>query len=83
LAALTGICKSLVGLEDEAGRDGARPVLDHAFISAHTHGFDQFAAWLRRQEWPELERRSGLSRASMEATAAVYARSKATMGIYG
>jgi molybdopterin-dependent oxidoreductase alpha subunit len=83
LAALTGICKSLIGLDGVASGNGGAPVLDHAFISAHTHGFDQFIIWLRRQEWPELERRAGLSRASMEATAAVYARSKATMGIYG
>jgi molybdopterin-dependent oxidoreductase alpha subunit len=83
LAALTGICKSLIGLDGAASGNGGAPVLDHAFISAHTHGFDQFIIWLRRQEWPELERRAGLSRASMEATAAVYARSKATMGIYG
>jgi molybdopterin-dependent oxidoreductase alpha subunit len=83
LAALTGICKSLVELDDAASGNGEAPVLDHLFISAHTAGFDQFIAWLRRQEWPELELRAGLARASMEATAAVYARSKATMGIYG
>jgi molybdopterin-dependent oxidoreductase alpha subunit len=77
LAALTGICKCLVEL------DAAAPVLDHTFISEHTHGFDTFIAWLDLQEWPELERRSGLSRTAMEATAAVYSRSRATMGIYG
>ena len=83
MAALTGICKSLVELDDAASGNGEAPILDHSFISAHTSGFDQFIAWLRQQEWPELERRAGLPRASMEATAAVYARSTATMGIYG
>jgi anaerobic selenocysteine-containing dehydrogenase len=83
LAALTGICKSLVELDDAASGNGEAPVLDRSFISAHTSGFDQFIVWLRQQEWPELERRAGLPRASMEATAAVYARSQAAMGIYG
>jgi molybdopterin-dependent oxidoreductase alpha subunit len=77
LGALTGICKCLVEL------DGTTPVLDHAFIGEHTHGFDSFVAWLRRQEWPELERRAGLSRTAMEATAVVYAKSRGAMGIYG
>ena len=83
LAALTGVCKNLVELNDAASGNGETPILDHSFISAHTSGFDEFIAWLRQQEWPELERRAGLPRASMEATAAVYARSTATMGIYG
>jgi molybdopterin-dependent oxidoreductase alpha subunit len=83
LAALTGICKSLVEMDDAARAEGGTPTLDHAFIAEHTHGLDAFVAWLRQQEWPELERRAALSRAAMEATAAVYANAHATMGIYG
>src|SRR6202012_1103960 len=82
LAALTGVCKCLAGM-DYAARDGGTAVLDHTFIAAHTHGFDTFVDWLRRQEWPDLERRAGLSRAAMEATAVIYSKSRATMGIYG
>ncbi|WP_298963275.1 FdhF/YdeP family oxidoreductase [uncultured Methylobacterium sp.] len=83
LAALTAICKAVVEIDDAAARDGGAPVLDRAFIAAHTHGFDEFLAWLRRQDWAELERRAGLPRQAMEATAAVYARATATIGIYG
>ena len=83
LAALTGICKSVLALDDAARAAGAAPVLDDRFIAEHTHGFDAFLAWLRRQEWPELERRAGLPQAAMEATAAVYAGAKAVIGIYG
>jgi molybdopterin-dependent oxidoreductase alpha subunit len=83
LAALTAVCKSLVEMDDAARSEGGVAVLDHAFIAQHTHGFDAFAAWLRQQDWSELERRAGLPRAAMEATAAVYGRSGACMGIYG
>jgi molybdopterin-dependent oxidoreductase alpha subunit len=79
LAALTGICKALVAMDDAAGGS----VLDHAFIAQHTHGFETFIAWLRVQDWDELERRSGLRRAAMEATATTYAGAKAAIGVYG
>jgi molybdopterin-dependent oxidoreductase alpha subunit len=78
LAALAGICKAVLALDD-----AAPGVIDHAFIAEHTHGFDAFIAWLRRQEWDALERRSGLDRAAMEATAATYARASACIAIYG
>jgi molybdopterin-dependent oxidoreductase alpha subunit len=83
LAALTGICKAVLAMHDEAVAAGGEPVLDMAFIAEHTHGFDGFAEWARRQEWDELERRSGLHRADMEATALVYGRSRAAIAIYG
>jgi molybdopterin-dependent oxidoreductase alpha subunit len=82
LAALTGICKAVLDMHEQAGgTDGA--VLDEGFIQEHTHGFDAFAAWLRSQEWDEIERRSGLRRAELEATAHVYGRSRAVIGVYG
>jgi molybdopterin-dependent oxidoreductase alpha subunit len=83
LAALAGVCKSLVEMDDARRGDGGGPVLDHAFISEHTHGFGDFVVWLRRQDWDELERRSGLARAAMEATATVYADAESAIGIYG
>jgi molybdopterin-dependent oxidoreductase alpha subunit len=83
LAALTGICKALLQMEEEARQHGRAPVFDHAFIAEHTHGFDDFIAWLPTQEWAELERCSGLKRAAMEATAHTYASAKAAMAIYG
>ena len=35
------------------------------------------------QDWAAIEARSGLTRAAIEAAAAVYARSRATIGVYG
>ena len=83
LAALTGICKAVVALHDEALAAGGAAVLDEAFIKDHTHGFETFVAWLRAQDWDVLERRSGLHRADMESTAMVYSRSRTVIGVYG
>ncbi len=83
LAALTGICKAMLDLDDQARRQSNQPVLDYEFIAGHTHGFEAFADWLRAQEWDQLERRSSLHRAALEATAHTYAHAKAVMAIYG
>jgi molybdopterin-dependent oxidoreductase alpha subunit len=83
LAAIAGMCKALLDADDAARRGNHKPVLDHEFIAEHTHGFDAFAAAVRGYDWHDLERRSGLTRAAMEAAAAVYARCNAVLGIYG
>ena len=83
LAALTGICKSVLELHDQSKATGGPGVLDEAFIQENTHGFDEFEAWLRVQDWNQIELRSGLPRASLESTATVYAHARATIGIYG
>ena len=74
-AAILGIAKALFAL------DGA--ALDQAFINEHTHGFEPFRAHVHRIAWADIEQRSGLSRNAIEAAAAVYARSHATIFVYG
>lgn len=83
LAAITGICKSVLEMHDAATASGGAPVLDEAFIRDHGHGFEELATWLRAQDWDELERRSGLHRADMEATAKMYSQSNAVIAVYG
>ena len=83
IAALLGVCKALIEADDQAKRQGGRPVLDRAFIKQHTHGFDRFAAAVRGYDWPELEKRSGLTRGALEAAATVYAHAEKVIGIYG
>ena len=83
VAALAGVCKHVLELHDAAVAAGQPPVLDLDFIAQHTHGFDDFAAFVRAQEWEALQLKSGLTRGAMEAAATVYARSKAVIGIYG
>jgi molybdopterin-dependent oxidoreductase alpha subunit len=83
LAAIAGICKALVEMDEEDRAEGGAGVLDHAFIAEHTTGLDAFIGWLHAQDWAGLERRSGLSRAALEGTAATYAHAKAAIAVYG
>jgi molybdopterin-dependent oxidoreductase alpha subunit len=78
VAALKGIMKAVLALEASAGN-----VLDQDFIATHTNGFAALAADLAAVSWPEIERVSGLSRADLEAVAAAYAKSNATILAYG
>ncbi|MFC7734473.1 FdhF/YdeP family oxidoreductase [Roseomonas sp. GCM10028921] len=83
IAAIAGMCKALVEADDKAIAAGRAPILDHAFIQQHTHGFDSFAAWCRAQDWAELERWSGLTRQAMMDAASVYGAARSAIGIYG
>ena len=80
-AALKGVMKALVALDDAAGPDGA--VLDRGFIAAHTNGFDAFAADLRDTAWAAIEEASGMSHNALASVAAAYAKSNATIVSYG
>ncbi|WP_082702369.1 FdhF/YdeP family oxidoreductase [Pseudacidovorax intermedius] len=78
LAALTGVCKAMLATA-AAGGEG----LDRGFIATHTHGFDDFADWVSRQSWDEIECESGLARSQLERVAGVIAGAKAVIGVYG
>src|SRR5690606_16799330 len=83
IAAVTGICKALLAMDDAAQQNGQARVLDLDFIAQHTQGFEAFAQWVRNHRWPVLERRSGLSRTAMEAAATAYARCQRVIVAYG
>ena len=83
LAALVGICKAVLALDDAAVAQRAARVLDVAFIAEHTHGFDALADYLRAKPWPVLELHSGLNRSAIEAAAAVYCRSERVVAMWG
>ena len=83
LAALAGLCKAVLALDDAACAAGGARVLDTPFIAEHTHGFEAFAAFLRARDWTVLERHSGLTRSAMEAAAAVYSRSERVVAMWG
>src|SRR3954453_23444775 len=82
-AAIMGIAKVLLDLDEKASRNGGQPVLDHEFIREHTHGFEEFAEAARNCSWQKSESRSGLTRGALEAAATVYAHAKSVMFIYG
>ena len=82
-AALKGIAKALVALDEAAKTSGGEPALDHAFIAGHTSGLDDYIADLATTEWAEIERSSGLSRSDLEEVALAYSKSKSTICCYG
>jgi molybdopterin-dependent oxidoreductase alpha subunit len=83
IAAMMGIAKAVLALDDEARRTGAERVLDEGFIAEHTHGFEAFEARVRETEWAEIEETSGLPRAALESAARTYARARSVIAIYG
>ncbi|MBR0645410.1 FdhF/YdeP family oxidoreductase [Plastoroseomonas hellenica] len=83
MAAMVGICRLLLDWDEEARQRGEAPLLDWAFIRAHTHGFEAFADAVRRHDWAAIERRSGLTRGALEGVARHYAAARNTLGIYG
>src|SRR3984885_2119221 len=65
LALFAGVNKALVERDESAAADDA--VLDHAFIAAHTAGFDAAQAAWRALDWASVEELSGLSREQIKA----------------
>ncbi|XLY87723.1 FdhF/YdeP family oxidoreductase [Ectopseudomonas mendocina] len=82
-AAIVGICKALLTMDDVARENGQDRVLDIAFIEQHTQGFETFERTIRGYAWEMLERRSGLTRGAMEGAARVYAGCQRVIAIYG
>ncbi|HEX4159503.1 MAG TPA: FdhF/YdeP family oxidoreductase [Rhizomicrobium sp.] len=82
-AAIVGMCKVIIDADDAAKAAGQLRLIDVDFIGQHTSGFEEFAAFCRRQQWDGLERVSGLSRAAITDAANVYMASKAVIANYG
>ncbi|RFC64328.1 formate dehydrogenase [Fulvimarina endophytica] len=83
IAAMTGIAKGVLALDDAAKETGGKRVLDTAFIEEHCHGWDRFEAFVRDADWAEIERCSTLTRADLEHVARVYSRASRVIGNYG
>ncbi|QRY35552.1 FdhF/YdeP family oxidoreductase (plasmid) [Variovorax sp. PDNC026] len=82
-AALKGVMKAVLALDDDDLAAGGAGLLDRDFIAAHTQGFDALADDLRATEWADVERASGLTRASLEHVARLYCKAKATIIAFG
>ena len=63
-------------LEAEARSGG---VLDHAFIAAHTSGFDAYAAHLATVPWSELTQATGIDEPALREVAEAVRTSRATI----
>lgn len=79
IAALTGLCKAVLEADDAAGGK----VIDHDFLVEHTHGFDEFFAFLRATDWPAICAECGLSEQALRDAADIYTRSERVIGVYG
>jgi molybdopterin-dependent oxidoreductase alpha subunit len=83
IAAITGICKSVIEADDAALAGGMARVIDVEFIQEHAFGFEEFAAYVRAGDWGLIERESGLPKAALEEAAAEYIQASKVIGIYG
>ncbi|RWM06982.1 FdhF/YdeP family oxidoreductase [Mesorhizobium sp.] len=83
IAAMTGIAKAVLALDDVARERGGKRVLDIAFIEEQTSGFAEFEAYLRATGWESIVRRSGISQADLEHVAEIYSLANAVIGNYG
>ena len=83
IAALTGLCKALFAIDEEALAAGRPAVVDRPFIEAHTDGLEPFEAMVRATAWADIERESGLARSALEGAARVYAKATAVIAVYG
>jgi anaerobic selenocysteine-containing dehydrogenase len=83
VAALKGIMKLVIEAHDMAVETGREPILDVAFIEGHTHGFSAFAEELRRTDWSDILRVSGLSREQIQRVATLYMKANAVIVCYG
>jgi molybdopterin-dependent oxidoreductase alpha subunit len=83
IAAITGLCKAIIDLDDTAEKAGTARVIDFDFVESQTSGFQEFVSFVRGTDWAAIERESGLERTALEAAAAEYARAEKVIGIYG
>ncbi|MDR7126641.1 FdhF/YdeP family oxidoreductase [Pseudotabrizicola sp. 4114] len=83
IAVMMGIAKLLLEWDDAAKAKGGAPILDHAFIAEHTHGFEAFEANVRDTGWEEILAACGLPRADLENAARVYGHARSVIAIYG
>lgn len=83
IAALIGLCKHVLAVDESRQAAGQPGVLDREFIAQHTDGLDAFAASARAAEWTEIEAVSGLARADLEKAAEVYIAAERVIGVYG
>ncbi len=82
-AALKGIGKALLALDEAARAADELPILDDVFIAEHTAGFEAYADDLKTTAWTDIEAASGLSKDDLAEVAQAYATSKATIVCYG
>jgi molybdopterin-dependent oxidoreductase alpha subunit len=82
-AAIKGIMKVLVEIDEAARASGLPEVLDWDFIRTHTLGIEALVNDLKATRWDDIERHSGLAREEMEYVAQVYMKAERAIVVYG
>ena len=83
VAVLKGMMKYVLAADAADRAAGGPGKLDNAFIAQHTAGLDALVDDLNATSWETIERKSGLSRADIEAAASVYVNAKRVIVCYG
>jgi len=83
IAAILGLCKTVIEADDEAVAAGSSRVIDVEFIDVHTTGFSSFMDCVRESTWHDIERESGLTETAIRDAADIYIRAKRVIGVYG
>jgi len=66
LAALVGMSKALLTMDEEAKASGGERAIDIDFIAQNTSGFENFVATMQQFQWPHIEACSELRRTDIE-----------------
>ena len=82
-AVFKGMMKALLEADATNLGTGGDGLLDRAFIAEHTLGFEALVADIALADWPEIEWRSGLSRAAIEGMARLYWQAERVIVCYG
>ncbi|TBL68289.1 FdhF/YdeP family oxidoreductase [Paenibacillus thalictri] len=78
IAFMNGVMK--VWFEMEKRQPGS--AIDHAFVAAHAGGYEQLREHVQAQDWADLERSSGLSRARIGELAELLARASSAVFVW-
>ena len=82
-AMLKGVMKILLSMHAEAKAKGEPGVIDEAFISDHTRGFEALKADLDATDWAHILKVSGMERKEIQNVARLYANAERTIICYG
>jgi molybdopterin-dependent oxidoreductase alpha subunit len=83
VAALKGLMKYVLAADEADRAAGGNGKLDDAFIAQHTVGLEALIDDLNATSWESIERKSGLSRADLEAAGSVYVNAQRVIICYG
>ncbi|AUX93956.1 FdhF/YdeP family oxidoreductase [Mixta gaviniae] len=82
-AMLKGVMKALLAMHERALKAGEPGVIDEAFITEHTEGFDALKQDLDGTDWQHILKVSGMDYEEILNIARLYAKSEKTIICYG